>query len=47
MYYNFFLKKIVPLMEKYDRIRLVTYDNIIQRMRFACWITNATNTDNI
>jgi len=47
MCYNFFLQKIVPIMEKYGRIRQVTYYNIIRRMRFACWITNATDTDNM
>ena len=28
-------------MKKYDRIRQAT-DHIIQRMRFACWISEAT-----
>jgi hypothetical protein len=31
-------------MEKYGRARLATDDNIIRRMRFACWITKANNT---
>jgi hypothetical protein len=31
-------------VEKYDTARQATYDNIIQRMRFACWITKATDT---
>jgi len=30
--------------EKYGRARQATYDNIIQRMRIACFITKATNT---
>jgi hypothetical protein len=31
-------------VEKYGRSRQATDDNIIQRMRFACWITKATDT---
>ena len=31
-------------VEKYGRARHATYDNIIRRMRFACWITKATDT---
>jgi hypothetical protein len=31
-------------MEKYGRTRQATDDNIIRRMRFACWITKATDT---
>jgi hypothetical protein len=31
-------------VEKYGRARQATDDNIIRRMRFACWITKATNT---
>jgi hypothetical protein len=31
-------------VEKYGRTRQATDDNIIQRMRFACWITKATDT---
>jgi hypothetical protein len=31
------------IWEKYDRARKATDDNIIQRMRFACWITKVTN----
>jgi hypothetical protein len=31
-------------MEKYGRTGLVTDDSIIQPMRFACWVTKATNT---
>ena len=31
-------------MEKYCRVRLATDENIIWRMRVACWIPEATNT---
>jgi hypothetical protein len=31
-------------VEKYGRDRQATDDNIIRRMRFACWITKATDT---
>jgi hypothetical protein len=31
-------------VEKYGTARQATDDNIIQRMRFACWITTATDT---
>ena len=31
-------------MEKYGRAGQATDDNIIRRMRFACWITKATDT---
>jgi hypothetical protein len=31
-------------VEKYGTARQATDDNIIRRMRFACWITKATNT---
>jgi hypothetical protein len=31
-------------VEKYGRARQATGDNIIRRMRFACWITKATDT---
>jgi hypothetical protein len=30
-------------VEKYARARQATDGNIIRRMRFACWITKATN----
>ena len=30
-------------MEKYGRARQATEDNVIRRMRFACWITKATD----
>ena len=31
-------------MEKYDTAGQSAYDNTTQRMRFACWKTNATHT---
>jgi hypothetical protein len=31
-------------VEKYGTARQAADDNIIQRMRFACWITPATDT---
>ena len=31
-------------MEKYGTARQATDDNIIRRMRVACWITKATDT---
>jgi hypothetical protein len=31
-------------VEKYGRARQATDDNIIRGMRFACWISKATNT---
>jgi hypothetical protein len=31
-------------VKKYGRARQATDDNIIRRMRFACWITKATDT---
>ena len=31
-------------MEKYGTARQTTDDNIIWRMRFACWITKTTDT---
>jgi hypothetical protein len=36
-------------VEKYGTVRQTTDDNIIRRMRFACWITKATDThsDNV
>ena len=42
-----FFHKSYPLLdnvEKYGRSREATYDNFIQRMRFACVITKATHT---
>jgi hypothetical protein len=35
--------KILPLM-RYGTARQATDDNIIRCMRFACWITKATDT---
>jgi hypothetical protein len=34
----------VRYVEKYGRARQAAVDNIIRRMRFACWITKATDT---
>jgi hypothetical protein len=34
-------------VEKYGRVREAIDDNIIRRMRFACWITKATDTQNM
>ena len=31
-------------MEKYGRARQATVDNVIWRMRVACWITKGTDT---
>jgi hypothetical protein len=31
-------------VERYGRATLATDDNIIRRMRVACWITKATDT---
>jgi len=31
-------------VEIYGKARQATEDNIIRRMRFACWIIEATNT---
>jgi hypothetical protein len=31
-------------VEKYGTARQATNNNIIRRMRFACWITKATDT---
>jgi hypothetical protein len=45
--FNNIFQKIVPFMryvEKYGTARQATNDNIIRRMRFACWITKATDT---
>jgi len=45
MFNKFFSKdRDVYKMEKYCRIGNATEDNIIQRMRLACWITKARNT---
>ena len=31
-------------VEKYGTAGQATDDNIVRRMRFACWTSNATNT---
>ena len=31
-------------MEKYGTAAQVSYDNILRRMKFTCWITEATDT---
>ena len=44
-YVQIFFRKSCLLwdnFEKYGRARRATDDSIIQRMRFACWITKAT-----
>ena len=45
----FFLKsfRLWDNVEKCCRTGQATDDNIIRRMRFACWITKATDTQNI
>ena len=47
MFNNFFLPNIVPFfwdnVDKFGRVRQTTDDNMIGRMRNACWITKATN----
>jgi len=42
----FFIKSchLYDNVEKYGRDGLATRDSIIRRMRFACWITKATDT---
>jgi hypothetical protein len=47
--FNNFFPKIVPFLisynvEKYGRARQATDDNIIRRVRFACWVTKPTDT---
>jgi hypothetical protein len=45
--FNKFSSKIVPFIdnvEKYGTARQATDNNIIRRMRFACWTTKATDT---
>ena len=34
-------------MQKYGTARQATDDNIVRRMRFACWITKATDTHSV
>jgi hypothetical protein len=44
----FFAPKIVPLMgnvEEFSRGRKVICDSVIQRIRFACLLSNATDTN--
>jgi hypothetical protein len=44
---NFFFRKSCRLwdnVQKYGTARQATYGNITWRMRFACWITKATDT---
>jgi hypothetical protein len=38
------LGQLCSNVEKYSTARQATDDNIIQRMRFVCWITKATGT---
>jgi hypothetical protein len=49
MFNNFFptpenLAVYETMWKKHGRARQAIDDNIIRRMRFACWITKATNT---
>jgi hypothetical protein len=46
MFNNFFRKSpgLWDIVEKYGRSRQATDDNIIRRMRFACWINKAIDT---
>ena len=49
MFNNFFLfffgnRAVYEMWKKYGRARQATDGNIILRMRFAYWITKATNT---
>jgi hypothetical protein len=45
---NFFFfrksRRLRDNVEKYSTARLVVDDNIMPRIRFACWITKATDT---
>ena len=43
---NFFPKscRLFDNVEKYGRTRQATYDSVTRRMRFARWITKATET---
>ena len=48
MFSNFFLRKSCRFwdnVEKYGRDIQAKHDNTIQRMRFVCWITKATDTN--
>jgi hypothetical protein len=47
MFNNLFFRKSCPLwdnMKKYCTAGGATDDNIIRRMRIACWLTKAKNT---
>jgi hypothetical protein len=47
MFYNFFFLQsycVCDNAEKHGGVRQATDENITQRMRFACWITTATDT---
>jgi hypothetical protein len=42
----FFFRKVVPCMKSWGKIwysRTGHYDNIVRRMRYACWITKTTD----
>ena len=42
---KFFFRKIMPFMRKCGkRAGQANDDNIIRRMRIACWVTKSTNT---
>jgi len=43
-FYLWKLRRLWDNVEKYDRARQGTHDNIIRRVRIACWITKATYT---
>ena len=48
MFNNFFFRQSYRLwdnVEKYDTAGQITDDNTIRRMRFACWINKAINTN--
>ena len=48
--FSYFFQKIVRLrdtVEKYGTARQAVVDNIVLRMRFSCWITKATHTQNM
>jgi hypothetical protein len=50
MFNNLFPRKPCRLwdnVEKYGRVRQATDDNIIRRMRCACWINNATHNQSM
>jgi hypothetical protein len=50
MFEDFFFRKSCHLwdyVQKYGRDRQTTDDNIMRRMRIACWKTKATHTQNI